>query len=78
MGAYRAPSEIQCRGNLNAPSSCEAVLEGMPASTAVETFGPPADFSVMVPLPHVVESGKLGIQLFLSILLLPSDAVSDR
>ena len=78
MGGYKAPSEIQCRGNLPAPSSCEVVLEEMLASTTVETFGPVDDSSVTVPLPHAVESGKLAIQLFSSMLLLLSDAVSDR
>ena len=78
MGSYKAPSEIQCRGNLYAPSSCEAVLEVMPATTAVETLGPLVDASVTVSVPYVVESCKLAIQLFPSILLLSSDAVSDR
>ena len=77
MGSYKAPSEIQCRGNLFAPSSCEAVMGEMPVSSTVDTFGPLQDWTVTVPLPQVVQSGKLAIQLFPSILLLLSDAVSD-
>ena len=78
MGSYKAPSEIQCRGNLPAPSACEVVLEEMFADTTVQTFGPRADTLVTVPLPYVVQSGKPAIQLFPSILSLLSDTVSDR
>ena len=67
MGSYKAPSAIQCRGNILAPFSCEAILEDMPANTTVETFGPHADASATVPLPHVINSGKLIIQLFPSL-----------
>ena len=66
MGSYKAPSEIQCRGNLLAPSSCEAVLEEMNAGTAVQTFGPHPKPLVTVPLPYILWSGKLAIQLFSS------------
>ena len=59
MGAYEAPSAVQCRGPISLMISCEDIIEDMPATTNMEIFAPPQNSSATVLLPQAVESGKL-------------------
>lgn len=59
MGGYQPTSEIRCGGRISLlTTSCEDVLEDMPATTENEVFGPATDPTSQVLLPHIVQSGK--------------------
>ncbi len=61
MGAYTSPSAIRCYGSVSRVS-CGDILETMPATTEMETFGPHPASSVMVSLPQNFVSSRLATQ----------------
>ena len=71
MGGYQPTSEIRCGGaSLLPTSSCEDILEDMPATTENEVFGPATDHTAQVVVPHLVQPGKLVSHLSTSFGLL--------
>lgn len=59
LGIFRP--QVRCAGSLHGRSSCGHVLADMPASTALEVFGPPDAPHVKEKLPQEVVSGELPI-----------------
>ena len=57
MGTYKP--NIECRGDFPSRDSCINILTEMPASAETRVFGPEADPSTQVSVPHVIEACKL-------------------
>ena len=56
LGTY--DRAVECRGTFAEWRSCKNVVADMPASTETLVFGPEADPSAQVLLPHFIVSGK--------------------